>query len=183
MVTSETDRAADDPARLTGVVYRNIQAILEVKKAFEAGKSRRDRVADVVARFCGTLTFVGIHGLVVLIWIVSNLGLIPGLRPFDPFPFGLLAMVASVEAILLTTFVLNSQNRMAKLEDQRADLDLQISLLAEHEVTHVIELLDALAAHLGADATKTKKSEELRRDVDPQVLVKEIERVEKGGKT
>ena len=80
----------------------------------------------------------------------------PGLRPFDPFPFVMLAMAASVEAIFLSTFVLISQNRMAELADKRADLDLQINLLSEHEITRLVKLLDAVAKRLGIPTTRAR---------------------------
>ena len=73
------------------------------------------------------------------------------MRPFDPFPFVMLAMIASVEAIFLSTFVLISRNRQARLAERRAELDLQISLLAEHEITRLVERLEAVAEHLGVE--------------------------------
>ncbi len=164
---------------LTGVVYRNIRALLEVRKSFEARKTAKDRVADAIAGFAGSMAFVLVQAVVVLVWVVWNIGWAPYLHPFDPYPFVLLAMSASVEAIFLTTFVLISQNRLSQLTDQRADLDLQISLLAEHEITHVIELLDAVARHLGVEPARREKSEDLKKEVKPEALVREIERAEK----
>ena len=77
-----------------------------------------------------------------------NSGIVPR-HPWDPFPFPILAMLASVEAIFLSTFVLIGQHRMTQIADQRAELDLQINLLAEHEITHVLQLIDAIAKRLG----------------------------------
>ena len=88
---------------------------------------------------------VYLHAVWFIVWITINLRWIPGVKPFDPFPFGLLTMIVSLEAIFLSTFVLVSQNRMTVLADKRADLDLQINLLSEYEVTRILTLVDATA--------------------------------------
>ena len=107
-------------------------------------------------------------------WIATNLGLIPGLSPFDPSFVGL-AMVASVEAIFLSTFVLISQNRMAAAADRRADLDLQVSLLAEHEITKLIALASGIADHLGVRPVPEDELAEVARNVAPEAVLDEIE--------
>ena len=98
-----------------------------------------------------------------------NLGLLPAVTPFDRSFVGL-ATVTSVEGIFLTTFVLMSQNRDAKLADQRAELDLQINLLAEHEVTRLISLIHALAAHQGLEIEDKEGLGELERDISPATV-------------
>jgi uncharacterized membrane protein len=163
---------------LAGVVHRNIHALTAVRRNFDATKSLQDRIADTITQFVGSMTFVYIHALWFGGWLVINTG-ITGIRPFDPFPFVMLAMIASVEAIFLSTFVLISQNRMALLADKRADLDLQINLLAEHEVTRLIALTDAIAERVGAKVIPPEAIAELKRDVDPELVLKTIENVEK----
>src|SRR5437016_5007110 len=135
-----SDASYDDTrgSQLARVVQRNIRALLEVRQQFEQRKSHQARIADAITAFTGSMTFVYLHALGFGGWILVNLGTIPGIKPFDPFPFAMLAMIASVEAIFLSTFVLISQNRMAALADKRADLDLQVNLLAEHEITRLI---------------------------------------------
>src|SRR5438093_2408734 len=96
------------------------------------------------------MPFVYLHLIIFGLWIIINLGWIPFLPAFDP-TFVVLAMAASVEAIFLSTFVLISQNRMQALAEKRAELDVQISLLAEHEVTQMMSLLDAIAKRLGVE--------------------------------
>src|SRR5512145_1681833 len=120
-------RSSPSRPGLSPVVSRNINALLEMRREFEAGKTSEERMADAITRFAGSMRFVLLHAAIVSLWIVLNLGLVPFVKPFDPFPFVMLAMIASVEAIFLTTFVLISQNRMTQLADQRADLDLQVS--------------------------------------------------------
>ncbi|HEU4453091.1 MAG TPA: DUF1003 domain-containing protein, partial [Longimicrobium sp.] len=130
------EEGVEDPRltpRLAGVVERNIKALLARRQMEDQEKTFQDRMADRITRFTGSMLFVFIHLTIFGAWIVINLGGTP-LPKFDE-SFVVLAMVASVEAIFLSTFVLISQNRMQELADKRADLDLQVSLLAEHEIT------------------------------------------------
>lgn len=171
-----TDRAGpviDPSAGLASVVERNIGALLERSRTDQASRSRQDRLADAVTRFAGSLSFVALHLAVFGSWVVINSGVLPVPR-FDP-SFVILATVASVEAIFLSTFVLISQNRMQALADRRADLDLQVSLLAEHEITRLVALVTALAAHAGIDEAQDPELDELARDVAPERVLDEIE--------
>src|SRR4051794_25234136 len=120
------------------------------------------------------MAFVGIHVVAFGLWIVANLGWLPPLPVWDP-SFAVLAMVASVEAIFLSTFVLITQNRMAAAADTRADLDLQISLLAEHEVTKLAVLVSEIADKLGIESSTERDIEEVKTDVVPEVVLDQIE--------
>ena len=158
---------------MAGVVERNIQALLARRQAEERDRSTQQRVADAITRFTGSLLFVYIHLALFGAWIVCNLPGIP-LPKFDP-SFVVLAMFASVEAIFLSTFVLISQNRMAARSEMRADLDLQISLLAEHEVTRLITLVKAIAEHQGVHVAKHDELPELEQDVAPEKVLDAME--------
>nr|WP_237220046.1 DUF1003 domain-containing protein [Sphingomonas arenae] len=158
---------------------RNISALAERRRHEQADASFRDRIAEAISRFAGSITFVVVHALLVAGWIVVNAGLVPGLRPFDP-TFVILATVASVEAIFLSTFILISQNRAAALADRRADLDLQISLLSEHEVTHLITLVTEIAQRLGVEEAKNPELQELKRTVAPEAVLERIKDSEEG---
>jgi uncharacterized membrane protein len=118
------------------------------------------------------MRFVYVHLALYGGWIVANLGWIPGIEPWDP-TFVVLAMIASVEAIFLSTFVLISQNRMAAESERRAALDLQINLLAEHEVTRLMALVCAIGDRLGVDSPE--EVDELKRDVAPEAVLDAIE--------
>jgi uncharacterized membrane protein len=159
---------------LAQVVERNIQALLLHRREEVGSRSRQERLADAVTRFTGSLKFVYIHLVVFGLWILINLGWIPGVPRFDP-SFVVLAMVASVEAIFLSTFVLITQNRMAALADKRADLDLQISLLAEHEITRLITLVTAIAERLDLEAAQNPELAELSQDVAPERVMEKME--------
>jgi uncharacterized membrane protein len=161
---------------LAGVVERNIRALLERRRADERSRTAQDRAADAITRFTGSMRFVYLHLALYGLWIVVNLGLLP-VRPFDP-TFVVLAMVASVEAIFVSTFVLISQNRMTAQADQRADLDLQISLLAEHEISRVIALVAQIAERMGIEQAGDPELAELARDVAPEQVMERIEQHE-----
>ncbi|HET7231944.1 MAG TPA: DUF1003 domain-containing protein [Longimicrobium sp.] len=167
---------APDPhhsPHMAGVVERNIRALLARQQMEEMAKRPADRLADRITRFTGSMRFVYIHLALFGAWIALNLGLTP-LRPFDP-SFVVLAMVASVEAIFLSTFVLISQNRMQALADKRADLDLQVSLLAEHEITQLIALVTQMARQMGIEEAADPELDELAQDVAPEKVLDEME--------
>ena len=122
------------------MLERNIRALQLRREREEREATVEERVAEAITRFTGSMRFVYLHLVFYGFWIVANLGWRPRLPKFDP-SFVVLAMVASVEAIFLSTFVLISQNRMAAAADKRADLDLQVSLLSEHEITRLVTLV------------------------------------------
>jgi uncharacterized membrane protein len=131
-------------------VERNIRVIAELERRALTGRSAADRLSDAVTRVTGTGAFAAANLLVFAVWIFANTPL-SGRAPFDPFPFSLLTLVVSLEAILLAIFVLMSQNRMARAADKRAHLDLQVDLLAEQELTAMLQLLYALCEQLNVD--------------------------------
>jgi uncharacterized membrane protein len=159
---------------LAQVVERNIEALLLHRRDQEGNRKSQERIADAITRFTGSMRFVYIHLVLFGGWIAVNLGWIPVIPRFDP-SFVVLAMVASVEAIFLSTFVLISQNRMAALAEQRAELDLQISLLAEHEVTRLITLVTAMAEQMGLEAARDPELAELAQDVAPEKVMEKME--------
>lgn len=150
------------------VVARNIEALLLRQTQEEKARSLQQRIADAVTVAAGSMPFVYVHLAIVVLWTVVNAGWTP-LKPFDP-TFVLLATAASVEAIFLSTFVLVTQNRMQRDADRRADLDLQISLLTEHELTRVIQLVTRMADRLGVEVP-ISELDELQKDVSPEQVL------------
>ena len=150
-----------------------MRALLARRHQLEQQKSFDQRIADAITRFTGSMRFVYIHALVYGAWIIFNLPAMPTPK-FDP-SFVVLAMVASVEAIFLTTFVLMTQNRMSGEAERRAELDLQISLLAEHEVTRLITLVKAIGEKLDIEASKDPELPELQQDVEPEKVLDVME--------
>src|SRR3712207_6848860 len=158
------------PPGLSPVLERNIRA-LQLRREREGKEaSAEERVAEAITRFTGSMRFVYLHLALFGFWVAANLGWVPGVPAWDP-SFVVLAMVASVEAIFLSTFVLISQNRMAAAADKRADLDLQVSLLADHELTKLVELVTALAERAGVRADADPEIREVKKDVAPEAVL------------
>jgi uncharacterized membrane protein len=166
----------DSNSRLAQVLERNIRLLQQRHQKEEARASAQTRFARAITDFAGSMVFVYLHVLIVSAWIVLNVGWIPGIRPWDP-SFVILAMIASVEAIFLSTFVLITQNRMAATAERRAQLDLQINLLAEHEVTKLIRMVSAIADHLNIETERGPQIDELKNDIAPEAVLDEIESV------
>jgi uncharacterized membrane protein len=156
------------------VVKRNVAALRDRQREAERRSGWSVRLADAITAFAGSMKFVFLHLVLFGTWVLWNVGAL-GLRPFDP-SFVVLAMVASVEAIFLSTFVLISQNRMAAQADQRAELDLQVGLLSEHEITRLLVLLTAVARKLDVpEAVSDPEIPELSQDVRPENVLNTIE--------
>jgi uncharacterized membrane protein len=164
----------EPPSGVASVVERNIAALMERRLADESRRGTQERAADTVTRFTGSMRFVYIHLVLFGAWIVVNLGWVPGVPRFDA-SFTVLAMAASVEAIFLSTFVLISQNRMQAQADKRADLDLQVSLLAEHEVTQLITLVREIARRMDVSQARDPALDELAQDIRPEVVLTQME--------
>lgn len=156
----------------------NIQKIADLEREHLDQRTLVERIGDRLVARAGTGAFATIHALWFTAWIVVNVGGLPGLRPFDPFPFPLLTMIVSLEAIFVTIGVLISQSRMARVADRRAHLDLQINLLAEQESTATLRLLGRIAERLGIapeTAARTEQSS-LEAETDIEGLVSELDR-------
>jgi uncharacterized membrane protein len=114
-------------------------------------RSLEDRVASAITDFAGSMRFVYLHTLWFGLWIVVNAGLFlamePGVTPWDPFPFGLLTLIVSLEAIFLSTFVMFAQNRLSALADARAQADYEVNVRVEAEVTKLLTLVQSLVEH------------------------------------
>ena len=162
---------------LTHVVHRNIRALIDLQREIERNKRPRDKVADAITHFAGSLYFIYLHVVLVTLWLLFNSHVFKT-KPFDPFPFVMLAMIASVEAIFLSAFILVSQNRQSAMNQRRADLDLQINLLAEHEITRIMKVVDAMARKLEVGVDDASHMAELEKDVTPEAVLEEIEREE-----
>jgi uncharacterized membrane protein len=160
---------------LAPVLDRNIDALRKRRVREERTASWEERLADTITRFTGSMLFVYIHLVGFGFWIVANLHWLPYVPAWDE-SFVVLAMVASVEAIFLSTFVLISQNRMAAAADKRAELDLQISLLAEHELTKVATLVSEIAAKMSIHTKVGGELEDVKRDVAPDAVMDAIEK-------
>jgi uncharacterized membrane protein len=125
---------------------RNVRAIAQLEREAMRARTSADRLSDAIARAAGSAASVTVHAVLFTGWIILNVGIVPAVPIFDPYPFSFLTLVVSLEAIFLSIFVLMSQNRAARLADRRAHLDLQIDLLGERELTAILHMLRALCA-------------------------------------
>lgn len=120
---------------------RRIQSL---KAKADARRGNFEKMADGITETVGSSIFLALNVAWFTVWITINLGFLPELAVFDPFPFGLLTMIVSLEAIVLSIFVLMSQNRAARISDIREELNLQLEKISEQELTKVLELLAKL---------------------------------------
>ena len=157
-------------------VERNIQKIVNLEEHALAQRSLAERISAFLMRYVATLRFVVAHLLAIAAWLALNLGYVPGARPFDPYPFSLLALLLSVETVFLAVFVLISQNRIMRHADHRAHIDLQLSLLAEQESTKTLQLVQAIAERLGLhEHAHDEQVQELSRDTEIEKLSTDIQ--------
>jgi uncharacterized membrane protein len=173
MLESQLQRCQNES--LATVVERNIETMEQHRKEAEEGRTTQDHIADWITHLSGSMVFVYFHVVWFGVWILLNVGF-DGLRPFDPFPYGLLTTIVSLEAIFLSTFVLVSQNRQAAIAEQRTELDLQINLLSEYELTRVLLLVDALAERMDVEICDKEELKELEQDVEAATVLHTIER-------
>jgi len=155
---------------------QNVETVTRLEEAAREQRTATDRVAEKIAKFCGSMTFVWVHVVWFGGWILLNL--IPGIRHVDPFPFTFLTLIVSLEAIFLSTFILISQNLDSRISERRSHLDLQLNLLSEQENTKMIVMLHAIAAKVGADLTQDPQDPHLKalsEETQPERLIEQIE--------
>jgi uncharacterized membrane protein len=167
---SSLDSDGEGSPAVAAVVDRNIEALLARRRTHDQNKSFGDRIAGAVTAFAGSMSFVYLHVVVVAGWVAWNSGWFR-VRRADP-SFSMLAVTASIEAIFLSTFVLINQNRMNQLADERADLDVHVGLLTEHEVTRLITLVAAIGRKLNIDEADAPEITDLQTDTRPEQMMK-----------
>lgn len=160
----------------------NVEAIRRWEQAALHSRSTAEQFGDwVTSTFASGPVLIAHLGWFIF-WIVANLNLIPGIKPFDHFPFPFLTMTVSLEAIFLALFVLASQNRLAHQGDKRAHLDLQIDLLAEREMTAVLRLLQDIAAHFDVKTSVTPDQiRDLMKKTDVHALTTKLDEMPEHG--
>jgi uncharacterized membrane protein len=164
------------------LLRKNTAAVLEMQRQATEARTLQGKLADRITDFSGSMAFVFIHAVWFGLWILLNVGLIhiPHVTEFDRFPFGLLTLIVSLEAIFLSTFVLISQNRLAYASERRAELDLQVNLLAEQKATKVLEMLDEIAKQMDGMSNHFNfkhdpEVEALKVSPEPQEVLQVIE--------
>jgi uncharacterized membrane protein len=174
---TEKEEAEKDNPALSKVIERNIRTIIHLRTKAARERSLQGRIADSITSVSGRMVFAYVHIVWFGGWILLNTGRF-GVRVFDPFPYGLLTMIVSLEAIFLSTFVLISQNRLGEETERRADLDLHIGLLTEHELTRVLQMLDAIQDKLGIVDHENSELADLEMETKPEDVLAEIHRLQ-----
>jgi uncharacterized membrane protein len=178
MIPDEVRPDTEHSSTLSAAIERYIRTIIHLRLKASGERSLEDRIADAITGFAGHMRFVYVHIVWFTVWVLLNSGLL-AFRPFDPYPYGLLTMAVSLEAIFLSTFVLISQNRLGEQSEHRADLDLHIDLLTEYELTRVLQMLDAIQDRLGIENDQDAELLDLERETQPEEVLAEIERLQK----
>ena len=169
----------DAPTRqqASEITRRNVRTVRELEQLAVADPSFADRTASFVARFCGSIHFVWVHAVVFGAWFAVNS--IPGLPHWDPYPFTFLTMWASTESIFIASFILIAQNYAMRINERRAQLDLQVNLLAEQETTKTLQLLEAIARQVGAQRGEDPEVAALAEATRLDSLAKQIDETQK----
>jgi uncharacterized membrane protein len=172
-------RAVDDGAcgpDAASAVEENVQAIKRWEHGILLARSKAEQISDWIAFTAGSGPVLALHLVWFALWVSLNAGVLRRVRPFDPFPFPFLTMTVSLEAIFLALIVLASQNRLSRQTDKRSHLDLQIDLLAEREMTAVLQLLQDIARHLDVKTTVTPEQlRDLMKQTDVRHLTDRME--------
>ena len=126
-------------------------------------------IAEGIATFTGSIFFVCLHVVWFALWIIFNL---PwwGFEPLDPFPFTFLTLIVSLEAIFLSAFILMSENRQGRLADRRARVNLQVDMIAEREITKLLELVTDIHSRLGIQKAADVELESMQKETDIEQL-------------
>ena len=177
MSTSHSPADATAPQSVEQLAAANVQAIVRLEQEAKSGRTASQRAAQVVAAFCGTMTFVWLHVAWFTLWILLNV--VPGGPQFDKFPFTFLTLTVSLEAIFLSAFILISQNEETRVADRRNALDLQVNLLTEQENTKMLKMLAAIGAKLGVEFEGDPSLEALQQATRPEALAAQIDKAAK----
>ena len=158
------------------VLRKNIRAIADLEERALHQRGPADRLSDAISRATGSGPFALFHIVGFGAWFALNTGMVPGIEPFDPFPFNFLTLVVALEAIFLSVFVLMSQNRMTRQAEKRAHLDLQVNLLAEQELTAILRMVQGLCQKHGVEVlSHADRLDELIRETDVHKVAAALE--------
>ena len=142
-------------------VAQSVDQIVSLEEKASARRTRSQTAVEAFVNLVGTLPFVLGHVLGLVIWIVINTKLVPGVPAFDPRPFNLLSTLLSFEGVLLVALVVMTQQRTSTMSDRRDHFDLQVNLLTERETTQILRVLRALSDHMGVEHPDVEQSERL----------------------
>jgi uncharacterized membrane protein len=169
---SGNSRSADEERRKGRAIFN--RPMVALKAAHAADRTLMERFADTLVRIASSTPFLVAHVAWFVFWIAWNTGLL-SIRAVDPFPFGLLTMIVSLEAIFLSIFVLIGQSREAAIAELREELTLQINLRMEAEVTKTLQLVAGLYTRMGYRFSEDEELREMLEALDPESMERELQ--------
>jgi uncharacterized membrane protein len=171
---SNTKRISEIPEAVHPAL-RNVALVQEIERREALSRSAVERASEAVTAVVGSAGMVIFHLCLFAVWLLWNLGALPGVAPFDPFPFGILTLIVSAEGVFLAIFVLISQNRMTREADRRARLDLHVNLLCEQSTTKVLQVVDRIAERLNVPGVAQDfEGLQLSKNTDIERLAEEL---------
>lgn len=168
------DKAPVSPAMEN--VRRRRRVIRSIERRLDDRMSTAEKFSDRLVASFGTVWFLMVNGIFFAVWIILNTGYVSGIDTFDPYPFTFLTMVVSLEAIFLSIFVLVSQNQESKISKLREEIDIQVNMIAEQEITKIITMVSYLMKHLNVPVEKDPELKRMMRPLDTEEIEAELER-------
>ena len=156
--------------------YTSRHALKSLKAKFQAKRSLWEKIADWMTANFGNTKFLFANIIFFAIWLIINIGVFEIIKPFDPFPFSLLTTIVSLEAIILSIFVLISQNNSSKVDDLREEIDLQIDIITESELTKLMKMTMLLLQKNGINLSNDKELEQMLKPINEEKIEKSLEK-------
>ena len=156
--------------------YTSRHALKSLKAKYQAKRTSWERTADWMTYHFGNTRFLFANVLFFILWLLINIGAIELIEPFDPYPFGLLTTIVSLEAIVLSIFILISQNRASKIDDLREEIDLQVDIITESEITKLMQMMVLLLRKNGIDISNDEELKEMLKPFNENKLEKSLEK-------
>jgi uncharacterized membrane protein len=181
-VSNRKERAVDSPSKKDATAENKgsdhvTKTIDDILKLESHERTLSERIAERIATFTGSILFVWLHVGWFALWIAFNIPWL-GFQPIDPFPFTLLTMIVSLEAIFLSAFILMSENRQGRLADRRARVNLQVDMIAEREITKLMKLVADIHTHLKIQQPADLELDDMQKATNIEHLTQAAQTVE-----
>ena len=181
-MSNREERAVDSPSKKDATAENKgsdhvTKTIDDILKLESHERTLSERIAERIATFTGSILFVWLHVVWFALWIAFNIPWL-GFQPIDPFPFTLLTMIVSLEAIFLSAFILMSENRQGRLADRRARVNLQVDMIAEREITKLMKLVADIHTHLKIQRPADLELDDMQKATNIEHLTQAAQTVE-----
>ena len=181
-MSNREERAVDSPSKKDATAENKgsdhvTKTIDDILKLESHERSLSERIAERIATFTGSILFVWLHVVWFALWIAFNIPWL-GFQPIDPFPFTLLTMIVSLEAIFLSAFILMSENRQGRLADRRARVNLQVDMIAEREITKLMKMVADIHTHLKIQRPADLELDDMQKATNIEHLTQAAQTVE-----